>query len=149
PPYLTFPFLMCAAMRFGPRGGATATIAVSLLAIWGAVEKFGPFVHPTLSESLLQLGMFMGAAAVTSLALAAVVAERASSEQQARDSEARTRGIVDTALDGIIAIHRQPIIQAFNPAAERLFGYRAWEVIGQNVNMLMPPPYHDEHDAYV
>jgi PAS domain S-box-containing protein len=53
------------------------------------------------------------------------------------------------AVDGIITIDAHRIVQRFNPACERLFGYTAEEVIGQNVNMLMPSPYRDEHDAYV
>jgi PAS domain S-box-containing protein len=64
-------------------------------------------------------------------------------------SEARWRAIVDSAVDGIIVIDAHGRIEFFNQAAERLFGYTADEVLGRNVDMLMPPPYHDEHDSYL
>ena len=66
-----------------------------------------------------------------------------------RDSEKRIATIVDNVLEGIITIDNRGRVQRFNLAAERIFGYSADEVIGQNVKMLMPEPYHGEHDGYL
>jgi PAS domain S-box-containing protein len=63
--------------------------------------------------------------------------------------EARFRAILEAALDGIISIDARGLIQTVNAAAERLFGYHASELLGQNVTILMPPPYRDEHDGYM
>jgi two-component system sensor kinase FixL len=70
-------------------------------------------------------------------------------ESAYRASEARWRSIIDSAVDGIIVIDSRGIVESFNTAAERLFGYRASEVVGRSVNMLMPRAYAQEHDRYL
>lgn len=70
-------------------------------------------------------------------------------EATLRDSEARLRAILETVSDGIVVIDECGTIQLFTPGAERLFGYSLDEVLGQNVNMLMPSPYRGAHDSYL
>lgn len=76
-------------------------------------------------------------------------AERVQTAQALRENEARTQAILNTAVDGIITIDKQGTIQSFNRAAERVFGYSAAEVLGQNITMLAPSPYRQEHDRYI
>ena len=64
--------------------------------------------------------------------------ERKRVEQALQESANRLKTVVDTAVDGVILIDMQGIVTMFNPACERLFGYRADEVVGRNVKMLMP-----------
>src|SRR5688572_27603177 len=77
------------------------------------------------------------------------LSERVALEHRLRTSEARWRSIVQSAVDGIVVIDAHGRVEAFNPAAERLFGYSEKELLGQNVNVLMPSPYHEEHDTYL
>jgi PAS domain S-box-containing protein len=71
------------------------------------------------------------------------------STRSLEDREQRLRALVSTAVDGVMIIDARGTVQEYNPACERLFGYRADEVVGRNVKMLMPPPYQEEHDEYL
>jgi len=57
--------------------------------------------------------------------------------------------ILNTVIDAIIAIDEDGIMQAVNPAVEKIFGYAPRELIGKNISMLMPHPYAREHDGYI
>jgi PAS domain S-box-containing protein len=65
------------------------------------------------------------------------------------DSEERLRAILQTAVEGIITIDERGVVESMNPAAQKLFGYRAEEVVGRNISMLMPSPYREAHDGYM
>ncbi len=60
-----------------------------------------------------------------------------------------TRAIIESAIDGIITIDHSGVVQSFNAAAERIFGYSREEAIGRNVAFLMPSPDREQHDAYL
>jgi two-component system sensor kinase FixL len=77
------------------------------------------------------------------------ITDRKAAEFAQRESELRLRSIIDTVPDAIVVIDAQGTIQSFSSAAERLFGYDSGEVIGRNVNILMPTLYRDVHDGYL
>jgi PAS domain S-box-containing protein len=75
------------------------------------------------------------------------IAERTRVEEVLRESQTRLRAIMDHVVDGILTIDERGIIEAYNPAAERIFGYTPAEIIGQNVRMLVvdPDPCEDDN----
>jgi PAS domain S-box-containing protein len=69
--------------------------------------------------------------------------------RELEEKQRRVEAIVQTAVEGIITISERGIIDSLNPAAEKMFGYTAAEVVGQNVSILMPSPDRERHDSYI
>ncbi len=77
------------------------------------------------------------------------ITERKLAEEAVRERETRIAAILDTAVDGIITISDLGIIETFNPAAEKIFGYETKDVLGRNVSMLMQTGDRDLHDTFI
>jgi signal transduction histidine kinase len=94
-PYIVFPVLLWAALRLGPRGAATAIVVVSSITVWNTAQEEGPFVRDSITDSLLATQLFIAVAALTSLFLAAVTAERTRAARALTVSEAAQRELAD------------------------------------------------------
>lgn len=113
---------------------------------WTYVHKDGHHIP----VSLVVTTMRNTAGRITGyLGIAEDITDRRHAERALREQAQHTQAIVDNMVDGIITIDQSGIIDSYNPAAERIFGYAAGEAIGQNVRMLMPNPHRDAHDGYL
>ena len=65
------------------------------------------------------------------------------------ETDLKLRAAVNYAVDGVVTISSAGNVESFNPACERMFGYSSHEVVGRNIKMLMPEPYHSAHDGYL
>ncbi|HEY9721713.1 MAG TPA: MASE1 domain-containing protein [Oscillatoriaceae cyanobacterium] len=101
-PYLIFPVLVWAALRFGQRGAAGASFAVSAIAIWGTYLHHGPFASGDPNTGFLAMQAFFGLQAATVLFLGAAVAEGRKSEERRQQVEALRR--LDVLKDQFLAI---------------------------------------------
>jgi ammonium transporter len=109
--------------------------------VMGVLEFFSRSVespNPRMLEVMENIGTQLGR-----------VLERKRGELAREESDARMRGIVETAADAIITINEQGSIQSYNSSAAKVFGYSPDEAIGQNVSLLMPSPHHEQHNVYL
>jgi len=132
--YAIFPVTVWAALRFGPRGAATASFIVSALAIGYTVRGIGPFATSTAVNNLFELETFISLLAVTSLTLAAAAAARQTAESALRRSRQQHQDIVHYASVGVLQTDSAGKILLANPALARILGYDGPEqLVGRNV----------------
>ena len=101
-PYLLFPVVVWAALRFGARGASLLTLTVAVVAVWHTAHGGGPFITPSVLETQFAITLYVAAVAVTGLGLAAAVQwERAQATGALKQSEERLRLALDAARTGI------------------------------------------------
>jgi signal transduction histidine kinase/integral membrane sensor domain MASE1 len=130
-PYVVFPALLWAALRFGPRGAATATLIVCTITVWNTAENSGPFVRESLTDSLLSTQLFIATAAITSLLLAAVTAERTRAARALAQTEAAQHALADEQA----ALRRVATLVASDAPPSRVF-----EQVTEEVGRLLGLP---------
>jgi two-component system sensor kinase FixL len=144
--YLFFvPGVVAAAALGGFGPGLAATVL-------GAAGGFALTRGGVEAGDWLGAAVFLAIGAAVSLGGAWYLGARDRDEASRRDvaaREAHLRSILDTVPDAVVVIDEIGILQSFSPAAERLFGWTAAETVGRNVDMLMPSPYREAHDAYL
>ena len=147
--FVCFPPLLWTAFRFGRRGAIGACFALAIVVLWGTVHGSGPFALPDRNQSLLLVQAFMGTITVTTLVLGAVVSERQRAERALRESRARLAGLIDSAMDAIIAVDAGQRVVLFNPAAERMFGCTAAEALGRPLDRFVPARFREAHRRHI
>ena len=142
-----FPAILIASAFGGWGPGSLATILGLLLGLF-FIADFRALSSADIVNAVVFAFVGIGASWRGELLRRSRIAAAASAED-AFAREAHVQSILDTIPDAMIVIDERGIMQSFSAAAERLFGYSAAEVLGQNVNMLMPQPYRHDHDAYM
>lgn len=140
------PAILIAAFSGGTLYGLMA-LALSLVATFYLRDlKVGPGTEALELVIVAVAGLAIAwIGAMIHRARAEITATRQALDEQA----AHLRMILDTVPDATIVINRNGQIVSFNAAAVRQFGYEETEVIGSNVNVLMPEPYHTNHGGYI
>jgi PAS domain S-box-containing protein len=143
-------------MLWGTLIGGAVTLCGLLLALFAARRITLPINALEVGAQALEKHEMVGSqpTGVHEVDRALMAFQKASaalieSETTLRQSEERLRATVDTAVDAIIVIDQDGVVQSVNPAVERIFDYQADEIVGSNVTMLMPEPYRSAHAGHL
>nr|WP_180899839.1 PAS domain S-box protein [Martelella sp. NC20] len=140
---LFVPMILVAAIA----GGIGPGLFACVLSIAGAVYFIG-------ADQIVWLQVFVFGLVGVAIAWMGEMLHHArraldKSEEALRTREAHLRSILDTVPDATVVIDEHGLINSFSAAAVRQFGYTEAEVLGRNIHILMPEPYHREHDGYL
>jgi two-component system sensor kinase FixL len=147
-PYLFFVPAVLIAAGFGGLGPGLVATALGAVLGFFVINPFpnvaGAEIFNAAAFTLFGAGIAWGGEQLQRNRIRA-----AANARDALAREAHVKSILDTVPEAMIVIDERGIMQSFSSAAERLFGYAAAEVIGQNVKLLMPSPYREGHDGYL
>lgn len=129
--FVILPMLIWASMSFGIVGGSFFVIVLSSIAVWLTSQGAGNFYSHNISEGVFSLWTFMVALVVTMLLISALQSERNLALKTIQKHDKKLRAVIDGAFDAILTIDTAGLLVEFNPAAERIFGYKKDEVIGK------------------
>jgi PAS domain S-box-containing protein len=145
--YLTFPFLIWAALRFGQHGTSIATVIISVIAVWGASSQISTGLGT--DESVLFLFSFIVVESVTSMLLAAVLAEHERTAQELTAERDFANQIMSALGQGLTITNGERRFEFVNDAYARMLGYTTEDLVGKTpVEMTVPEDYAILEQAY-
>lgn len=152
--FLILPVLIWASMNFGIVGGSLVVITLSSIAVWITAHGYGAFYSINPGEGMFSLWTFMVTLVVMMLLISVLQSERNLAEKAMRSNDRKLQSVIDGALDGIVTIDESGALIEFNPAAERIFGYKKEDVLGKSLAEVMVPPslrkaHAEKHHQYV
>ncbi len=130
-PYLLFPFVIGAALRFGPRGASLLTMTVATLAVGYTARGGGPFVMQTVPSTDAALMLYIGILAITALSLGPATARQERAERALREANEHLAAVIQSSPLAIYTLDPASTVRTWNRAAEALYGWQAAEVIGR------------------
>ena len=136
------------AAGVGGLGPGLLATGLSLAVVYLGLDRPEPLTHTALVNAVAFAAIGLGVSWGGEL----LHRSRRRANEMTSDAlsrEAHLQSILDTMPEAMIVIDEHGVMQSFSSAAERLFGYAASEVVGQNVSMLMPSPYRESHDFYM
>ena len=147
-PFLLFPFVIWAALRFGARGVTLLTFMLSVVAVWHTVHGNGPFLSATPLETLFAITTYLSIVAVTGLSLAAAVTfERDRASKALMESQEQLRRSLDAARMGIWSWTVGSNVLAWDDNLRQLYGMLPGERITGYSDFLQR--VHPEDRAFV
>jgi two-component system sensor kinase FixL len=144
-----FLFFVPALLVGGALGGVGPTLTVGAIGLVGGLLILRPGLDTPDMIAAAMFGLLTVGVAAAGDRLGRVQAAATAMAQARLEREAHLQSILDTVPDAMIVIDEHGMVQSFSAAAERLFGWTAAEIAGQNVKRLMPAPYQQEHDGYL
>ena len=147
--YLLFPWIIWVAFRFNQQSLVTGLGFVVVIAILATHQGFGPFADVSISDRLMSVQIFLGVAALTGMALGAIFSEFKFAQAQSQEREEKYRSTAEAASDTIITIDQNNKILFVNQIAHKVFGYRAEEMIGHSLLMIIPERLRAGHEMGV
>src|SRR5262249_1517567 len=130
--FTIFPFVIWAALRFGPPATTLATLVASGIAIWGTLHNTGEFASASESESLVLLQTFMGVVATTALVLAAATAERRKSGEAQQQSLNLLAAVTQGTTDAVFVKDLEGRYLLINSAGAGFLGRTVEEILGKD-----------------
>ncbi|MGH7231968.1 MAG: sensor histidine kinase [Nitrospiraceae bacterium] len=141
--FLPVPFLVWAAVRFGPRETATVMILLSGIAVWGTLRGFGSFATEAPNQALLLLQAFMATIAIMAMVLASGISEQKRTERALRASEEELRAIFRSMSDVVLVLDARGRYVKIAPTNPSFLYLPAEELLGKTVHDVLPPTEAD------